>query len=71
MGAKGANLTLLHHKWKRYVYGINSCRTSDGQVHVETMMTNSGQLAQTGVSWPISLVVGLLTAGVGAVTPAP
>jgi hypothetical protein len=35
------------------------------------MMTNSGQLAQTGVSWPISLVVGLLTAGVGAVTPAP
>ena len=30
-------------------------------------MTNSGQLAQTGVSWPIYLAIGLLTAGVGVV----
>ncbi|MFI0512137.1 hypothetical protein RKD19_001294 [Streptomyces canus] len=38
-----------------------------GRVHLETLMTNSGQLAQTGVSWPLYLAVGLVTAGVGVV----
>lgn len=43
------------------MYGV----VSDARVHLETLMTSTGQLAQTGVSWPIYLAVGLLAAGVG------
>ena len=49
-----------------YIFATNVWRGQCKRVHLETLMTNSGQLAQTGVSWPIYLAIGLLTAGVGA-----